>query len=78
MAKIPRNNLLDTEAASAELGCSAAALLKFRSERRGPPYVKVGRLVRYRRRDLVRWVRAQRVLPEQTTRTKGAGHAATA
>jgi len=60
--------LLDTDGASALLGCSPAALVRFRVERRGPPYVKVGRLIRYRRLDLVRWVRAQRVSPEQTTR----------
>lgn len=68
MAKVLKGILLDTNAASAELGCSAAALLKFRSERRGPPYVKVGRLVRYRRRDLIQWVRSQRVTPETISR----------
>ena len=62
------NCLLDTEAASALLGCSPAALIKFRTERRGPPFVRVGRLVRYRRLDLVRWVRSKRVSPEQALR----------
>lgn len=56
-------HLLDTEEASALLGCTPAALVKFRTERRGPPYVRVGRLIRYRRLDLVRWVKLQRVLP---------------
>lgn len=60
--------LLDTEGASALLGCSAAALAKFRTERRGPPYVRVGKLVRYRRADLTRWVQSRRVLPEQNAR----------
>jgi hypothetical protein len=65
------NRLLDTQAASALLGCSAAALAKFRTERRGPPYVLVGRLVRYRPLDLVRWIKSQRVLPEQTPSGEG-------
>jgi Helix-turn-helix domain len=59
------SRLLDTEAASALLGCSPAALAKFRTERRGPAYVRVGKLIRYRRQDLVRWVRSQRVSPER-------------
>jgi hypothetical protein len=62
------NRLIDTEAASALLGCSPAALSKFRTERRGPPYIRVGRLIRYRRLDLVRWVKLQRVSPEQSAK----------
>lgn len=76
MTSTLHGQLLDTGAASALLGCSPSALVKFRTERRGPPYVKVGRLIRYRRRDLVRWVRAQRVLPE-AARTTETSHAAT-
>ena len=63
-----QGQLLNTEAASALLGCTPAALVKFRTERRGPPYVKVGRLIRYRRLDLVRWIRSQRVSPDQAPR----------
>ncbi len=63
------NRLLDTQAASALLGCSTAALAKFRTERRGPPYVRVGRLIRYRRLDLVRWVKSRLVLPRGDSHT---------
>jgi hypothetical protein len=66
--------LLDTAGASALLGCSPAALVRFRIERRGPPYVKVGRLIRYRRLDLIRWVKSRRVSPEQAPRPDEARH----
>ena len=67
------DRLLDTEAASTLLGCSPAALSKFRTERRGPPYVRVGRLVRYRRPDLLRWIKSRRVSSDQAPIT-GSGH----
>lgn len=63
-AKI-REHLFDTDGAATFLTCSAAALVKFRSERRGPPYIRVGKLIRYRPADLVRWVRSQRIAPSQ-------------
>ena len=65
-----KGGLLDTAGASALLGCSPAALVRFRVERRGPPYVRVGRLIRYRRRDLLRWINSQRVSPEQSSRNR--------
>lgn len=66
--------LMDTDAAARLLGCTPSALNKFRSEKRGPPYIQVGRLVRYRRRDLLGWIKSQRVLPQLTSRNAGAGH----
>jgi predicted DNA-binding transcriptional regulator AlpA len=57
--------LLDTDESAKLLGCSPAALTKFRTQRRGPPFVRVGRLIRYRPLDLIRWVKSRRVLPEQ-------------
>ena len=68
------SRLLNTEAASVLLGCTPAALAKFRTERRGPLYVKVGRLIRYRRLDLIRWVKSQRVAPEKAPRPDEARH----
>jgi excisionase family DNA binding protein len=52
--------LTDQEAARL-LRCSRAALVKFRAERRGPPFVRVGRLIRYDKVELFQWVTAQRV-----------------
>jgi predicted DNA-binding transcriptional regulator AlpA len=63
------NRLLDTDATAHLLGCSPAALTKFRTQRRGPPYVRVGRLIRYRRVDLTRWLKSRRVLPEAKVNT---------
>ena len=65
-----KGGLLDTVGASAFLGCSSGALVRFRVERRGPPYIRVGRLIRYRRRDLLRWINSQRVSPEQSQRKR--------
>ena len=54
--------LLDVSAACAHLGgLSPCTLNQWRSQRRGPAFVKVGRLVRYRLADLDAWLQAQRV-----------------
>lgn len=37
------------------LKMSARTLQDWRSKKRGPPFVKAGRAVRYRRRDLIAW-----------------------
>ena len=58
-----RARLLDTKSAAKLLGCTPAALIKFRAERRGPAYVRVGRLIRYRHADLARWLRSCRIAP---------------
>lgn len=39
------------------------ALQKWRQRGEGPPYIKVGRLVRYSRRALARWLEAQTIRP---------------
>jgi len=62
--------LLDSDQAAKLLGCSKAALMNFRTQRRGPPYVLIGRLVRYRCRDLARWIKSRRVSPESGTRVQ--------
>ena len=38
------------------LGVSVAALRKWRFQRRGPAYIKLGKLVRYRREDVDQWL----------------------
>ena len=52
----------ETEAAEI-LGCSVAAMQKWRLLRSGPAYVKVGRLVRYAEADLLAYLEANRVEP---------------
>jgi predicted DNA-binding transcriptional regulator AlpA len=46
--------------AVAFLGLSPRTLERFRSEGRGPTFLKLGRRVLYTRADLVRWAEAQR------------------
>ena len=65
-----QDRLLDTNLAARILGCAPSALTKFRRQRRGPPYVRVGKLIRYRRIDLVRWLKSQRVSPERRERQR--------
>lgn len=50
--------LLDTEAAARLIGATPSLLIKFRSTGDGPPFVKMGHLVRYRPADLREWVAA--------------------
>jgi len=55
--------LLNERETSQLLGCSVAALRKWRLLEVGPAYVKVGRLVRYAEADLVAYLDAHRVEP---------------
>jgi len=60
--------LLDSKEAATVLGCTQAALALWRKQHRGPTYIRLGmRLVRYRARDLARWLEAGRVDPRRGT-----------
>jgi len=52
--------LTETQAADF-LRLSVRTLQAWRVSKRGPDFVKVGRAVRYRRRDLVAWLRSNTV-----------------
>jgi excisionase family DNA binding protein len=56
--------LLTTAAAAERLELSVRTLEKWRYERRGPTYRRMGRTVRYDTDDLDRWLAAQTVNPE--------------
>ncbi len=47
---------LNEKRASQLIGCSPALLRKLRRVGGGPPFIKVGRLVRYRLRDVEKWL----------------------
>ena len=49
-------NLLTEQGVARQLKVSLASLRKWRVERRGPQFVKVGALVRYRSEDLEEWM----------------------
>jgi predicted DNA-binding transcriptional regulator AlpA len=57
-----REQLLDSKAAAKILGCTEAALIFWRRKGSGPNFVRMGRLVRYRERDLIRWIDRQTVI----------------
>jgi excisionase family DNA binding protein len=53
--------LLPEDAAANLLNISTRTLQSWRIRRAGPPFVQVGRAVRYRRRDLIDWIEANTV-----------------
>lgn len=54
------DRLLTDDEAAAYLQASTSTLNFWRTQRRGPAFVKLGRNVRYRRCDLDRWIDANR------------------
>jgi len=54
--------LLTTPEAAVALRLSVITMKRLRTSRRGPAYVRLGRLVRYRIGDLRRWINANRVV----------------
>lgn len=55
-------DLLDTEKAASYLGCEASTLENWRCTKRHQiPYIKVGRLVKYRKDDLDAWIASRTV-----------------
>ena len=62
--------LISAEAAAALLGCDPETMACWRCEGTGPRFVKVGRLVRYNRADIEKWVLARTF--ESTSRASSA------
>lgn len=60
--------LLDPVEVAEWLSMSEAYLKKLRHERKGPPYLKIGRRVKYHPAQVARWLRArEHGLPEPMT-----------
>ena len=57
--------LLDQKQAAQILRCTPSALARWRKERRGPAFVRLSRLIRYRQEDLFEWIRASRIAPSR-------------
>jgi len=55
------SSLIDEKALCAELGISSVTATKWRAKAAGPPFIKVGRLVRYRRSDVEAWLASHTV-----------------
>lgn len=58
-------SLLDTEQAAEHLGVSARTLEGWRHLRQGPPFARLGRVIRYRADDLDAFIAARTVVPEE-------------
>lgn len=56
-----KDELLTAKDVASYLGVSEATLADWRYRRRGPDYILVGRLVRYRRESLVAWLDARSI-----------------
>jgi hypothetical protein len=52
---------LDEKGLWALLAISPITATKWRAKAKGPPFIKVGRLVRYRRRDVEAWLQTNTV-----------------
>jgi excisionase family DNA binding protein len=52
------NALLNEEEVAKQLHISVASLRRWRLERRGPPFIKVGSLVRYKPEEVEAWLGA--------------------
>lgn len=53
----------DTEGTAAYLGKPAGTLVQWRYQGFGPPYVKLGQAVRYRKPDVDAWLEQQLIRP---------------
>lgn len=55
----PPDELLTEQEAAAYLGVSVSGLRKWRNNRRGPQYYRLGRLIRYTRFGLKAWLQTR-------------------
>lgn len=55
------SQLIDERQLCADLGISSVTATKWRARAEGPPFIKVGRLVRYRRADVDAWLASRTV-----------------
>ena len=62
------NALMTTEVAAEVLRLAPATLSCWRSNGKGPQFVKCGAAVRYRGEDITAWIELNTVKPEETKR----------
>jgi predicted DNA-binding transcriptional regulator AlpA len=61
-----RQRLLNEREVAASCSISVLTLRKWRSEKRGPNFVKIGSLVRYRPEEVDAWIDRQATIPGGT------------
>jgi len=57
----PMPKFIDEKQFCADLGISSVTATKWRAKAEGPPFIKVGRLVRYRRVDVDAWLESRTI-----------------
>jgi predicted DNA-binding transcriptional regulator AlpA len=55
------SQLIDEKRLCADLGISSVTATKWRARAEGPRFIKVGRLIRYRRSDVEAWLASRTV-----------------
>ena len=65
---IDPDELIPNGQAAKQLKQQPNTLTAWRNQKRGPPYLKVGRQIFYRRSDLMAWLGAQRREPQSRSR----------
>lgn len=55
------SELMDTKELAELLGLNEMTLYNWRREGKGPPYIRVGRRIRYKRADVDEWLQKERV-----------------
>jgi predicted DNA-binding transcriptional regulator AlpA len=63
MTEVDPNELISADEVARLLRVKEATLTAWRNQERGPAYLKIGRFVHYRRRDICEWLAAQRHCP---------------
>jgi predicted DNA-binding transcriptional regulator AlpA len=58
---VPSTQLLDEKQLCVEFGIASITATKWRARAEGPPFIKIGRLVRYRRSDVDAWLAARTI-----------------
>lgn len=65
LKNLEANQVVQEDSASSLLGLSKFTLRNMRFMRKGPAYIKMGRAVRYRVADLIDYMDARRITPEE-------------
>ena len=59
-----QKHVLDINEAAAMIGVTVACMRKWKRQKRGPTYFRAGKLIRYRRTDVERWIAQNSFTPE--------------
>ncbi len=67
MVDIPIPKYIDEKAVHAMIGRALPTLRNDRHNRRGIPYIKIGRSVRYSLADVISYMESRKIVPENDT-----------